>query len=133
MSYKLFLDDVRNPGDVTWVTLPEGPWVVLRDYHAFCDHIMEHGGPEFVTFDHDLADEHYRPSMYNPDRHYSNYYTDGTFKEKTGFECAKWLVNRCFINKLPFPAYAVHTKNPIGAENIVGIIESYNRFFKENP
>lgn len=82
MSYKLFLDDERNPYKVTWVKLPLGPWVVVRNYDQFIKHITNHGIPSFVSFDHDLADEHYRQSMYDKDKHYSNYYTDGTFKEK---------------------------------------------------
>ena len=125
--YRLFLDDIRQPSDVTWVDLPPGPWVIVKNYEEFVKTITEKGLPGFVTFDHDLADEHYRKSMYNPDRHYNNYYTDGTFKEKTGYECAKWLVEYCLNNCFPFPTYAVHTMNPIGRENIVAYVESYKR------
>ena len=93
LFYKLFLDDERNPFHVAWVKghFP-GPWVVVRNYDQFVKEVTERGLPAHVSFDHDLADEHYRKSMYDPDKHYSNYYTDGTFKEKTGFDCAKWLV-----------------------------------------
>jgi len=90
---KLFLDDIRNPENVTWIKLPSGHWEIVRNYTEFCDHITKNGMPTFISFDHDLADEHYRQSMYNPDKHYSNYYTDGTFKEKTGFHCAQWLID----------------------------------------
>ena len=94
------------------------------------DYTTKHGLPSFVTFDHDLADEHYRPSMYNPDRHYTNYYTDGTFKEKTGFHCAQWLVDYCLENKLAFPDYQIHTKNPVGYTNIASYIENFKRFIQ---
>jgi hypothetical protein len=124
MSYRLFLDDVRDPYKVTWVQMPLGPWVIARDYAEFCGIIETKGVPEFVAFDHDLADEHYRPSMYNPDRHYSNYYTDGTFREKTGYDCAKWLIEYCFEKKLPLPARVCHSMNPIGRENIQKLFES---------
>jgi hypothetical protein len=125
--YKLFLDDERDPYKVTWVQMPLGPWEIVRSYDEFVKTITNKGLPSFVAFDHDLADEHYRRSMYNPDRHYSNYYTDGTFKEKTGYECAVWLVNYCIDNNTDFPQYVVHSMNPIGKENIVGYIESYKR------
>lgn len=127
-NYKIFLDDVRKPEDVTWTQLPPGPWCIVRNYAEFVKTVLEKGLPSFIAFDHDLADEHYRPSMYNPDRHYTGYYTDGTFKEKTGHACAVWLCQYCAEKNLPVPEYAVHSKNPIGVENIVAFIESYKRF-----
>jgi hypothetical protein len=125
--YKLFLDDERDPYKVTWVEMPLGPWEIVRSYAEFVKTITEKGLPIFVAFDHDLADEHYRRSMYNPDKHYSNYFTNGTFKEKTGYECAVWLVNYCIDNNTDFPQYVVHSMNPIGKENIISYIESYKR------
>jgi len=127
MSYKLFLDDQRWPNKVTWVELPPGPWAIVRDYKAFVYHITKNGLPLFVTFDHDLAEEHYRPSMYNKDGRYSNYYTDGTFKEKTGYDCAKWLCEYCLDNNLEFPEYQVHSMNPVGKQNIVQYIEHFKK------
>lgn len=125
--YKLFLDDVRMPNQVTWVPMPASPWTIVRNYKQFVDHISKSGLPFFVAFDHDLADEHYRPSMYNPDKHYTQYYTDGTFKEKTGYDCAKWLCDYCAEKNLDFPEYVVHSMNPIGRENIHSIIQSLKK------
>ncbi len=105
--YKLFLDDERKPSQVKWVPMPLGPWVIVRDYATFVDYITKNGIPAFVSFDHDLA--------------------DGTFKEKTGFHCAQWLVEYCLDKDLPFPEYQVHSMNPIGKENIRQYIESFNR------
>lgn len=127
MYYNLFLDDIRKPKDVKWIELPVVYWTVVRNYKEFVDIVKKQGLPQWVSFDHDLADEHYRPSMYNPDGHYSNYYTDGTFKEKTGYECAKWMVDYCIEKKLPFPQYCVHTKNPIGEKNIISYIENFKK------
>ena len=121
---RLFLDDERDPYKVTWVEMPLGPWEIVRSYREFTDWVTKNGVPAFVSFDHDLADEHYRKSMYNPDRHYSNYYTDGTFKEKTGRCCAQWLVELCLDSKIPIPPYQVHSMNPIGQENIRSVMES---------
>ena len=128
--YKLFIDDVRNPSDVKWVQLPLGPWEVVRNYNEFVSHVTKNGLPSFVAFDHDLADEHYRPSMYNKDGHYSNYYTDGTFKEKTGYDCAKWLIEYCMNNNKMFPNYEVHSMNPIGKMNIKSIVENFKSTIK---
>jgi len=126
--YKLFLDDERNPYKVTWATghFP-GPWEIARNYDDFARIVTAKGLPAYVSFDHDLADEHYRKSMYDPDKHYSNYYTDGTFKEKTGHECAKWLIDYCIERNLSFPGYQVHSLNPIGKENIISLVESFKR------
>jgi len=129
--YHLFLDDERWPKDVTWVRLPSVPWQVVRSYAAFVEIVEARGIPATVSFDHDLAQEHYRPSMLNPDRHYSNYYTDGTFKEKTGRCAAKWLVEKCLDEGLPIPPYTVHSMNPIGVENIVSIMENGLRVQRE--
>ncbi len=125
MSYCLFLDDVRQPHQVTWVRYPiVRGWAIVRSYAEFVSMVKEKGVPVFVSFDHDLADEHYRPSMYNPDRHYSNYYTDGTFKEKTGYDCAKWLIEHCFEKNERLPSWVCHSLNPIGRENIDKLFQS---------
>lgn len=101
--YNLFLDDIRNPEDVTWVALPRCEWVVVRSFVEFVDVVTQRGVPAFITFDHDLADAHYgnMPSA-----------------EKTGYNCAKWLVEFCMDNRTKIPEFAVHSMNPVGAENI---------------
>ena len=58
--YHLFLDDERNPSSVTWVRLPYVQWEVVRSHKEFTEFVNDFGLPEFVTFDHDLADEHYK-------------------------------------------------------------------------
>jgi hypothetical protein len=132
-KYRLFLDDIRTPKDVPkyWpnadkiAPYSEDVWVVVRNFNAFCKAIKLNGIPEFISFDHDLSDQHYRPSMYNPDGHYSQYYTDGTFTEKTGYDCAKWLIDYCKTHKKALPLYAIHSMNPIGAKNIDDILQDY--------
>lgn len=119
--YHLFLDDERAPHRVTWVTLPMGPWVVVRNYDHFVKYITQYGLPKFVTFDHDLSTEHYVQGASGTTPTYENY------KEKTGYDCAKWLVEYCIKHNLDFPEYQVHSMNPIGAENIRSYIESYKK------
>jgi len=120
--YKLFIDDVRNPQDVKWVQMPLGPWVIVRNYDQFVKHIMEHGLPSFVSFDHDLGPEHYVTGT-------PKY---GEYKEETGYACARWLVDYCTEYLMHFPEYQVHSMNPIGAENIRGYIENFKKHHRPN-
>jgi hypothetical protein len=108
MTYKLFLDDVRYPGEVTWVKFENGPYEIVRSYEQFVEHITTNGLPDYVCFDHDLNDIHYGGN-----------YSD----ERTGYHAAVWLVEYCHENKLEFPNYVVHSMNPVGKENIEKYIE----------
>lgn len=127
MPYKLFLDDVRFPIQV-FRTTTNMEWKVVRSYDEFVKIIEEQGLPFMISFDHDLADEHYRQSMYDKDKHYTKYYNDGTFKEKTGYHAAQWLVTYCLDKNIDLPKWNVHSMNPIGKENITGLLTSYEKF-----
>ena len=119
MSYHLFLDDVRMPGDASWVRLPSARYDIVRSYDEFVEFIQERGVPEFVSFDHDLADEHYVAMLLESQGKHADY-----GPEKSGYDCAKWLVNFCDDQGVKFPGYAVHSMNPTGAENIINYIEN---------
>lgn len=128
---KLFLDDIRIPKDAIGLVPSnmnqfywENDWDVVKNYSEFCDYIQKYGSPDFVSFDHDLADDHYNDLF--SDENWSKNDTDvvlkyDDYKEKTGYECAKWLVDYCLENGLQLPDYAVHSANPVGKKNI----ESY--------
>lgn len=115
-EYYLFLDDLRSPGDVTWVNLPSASYRVARNYNQFVENVCNLGLPVFVSFDHDLADEHYIKMMQGELHDYGD--------EKTGYECAQWLVDYCVKHNLKFPAYAVHSLNPVGRERIDNYIRN---------
>lgn len=118
-SYYIFLDDERFPSQVKWTSIPDLPWTVVRSYANFKALIELKGYmPQCISFDHDLSLEHYVDLCKN-DRDYDKYI------EKTGYDCAKWLVNYCMNNDLKIPEYYVHSLNPIGAKNIISILESY--------
>jgi hypothetical protein len=127
MIYNLFLDDQRNPKDVSWVALPLVQWTIVRNYKQFVDTVTRLGIPSRVTFDHDLADEHYkefdrcRRELLIGDAKKFQY---EKMNEKTGYDCAKWLANYCVDKNIPIPEYYVHTLNGIGAANIFSILES---------
>lgn len=122
---KLFLDDVRNPEDCVGYMYKrigklnpvylEG-WIVVRNYQEFVFAIEQYAGMiTHVSFDHDLADEHYTALINNTD--ISN------CKEKTGLDCAKFLKSYYQKLNLPLPVMFVHSMNPVGTENIVNLFK----------
>ena len=121
-KYNLFLDDIRVPTDVTWAEIPINQhYSVVRSYKEFVDLITLRGLPKMVCYDHDLADSHYGLGLENIEIPYDSY------SEKTGYDCAKWLVNYCAGKNIKHPPYVVHSLNPIGKKNIESYINSYNR------
>jgi hypothetical protein len=48
--------------------------------------------------------------------------------EMSGFECAKWLVDYCIDNDTDLPQWTIQSANPVGADNINGILNSYKKF-----
>lgn len=124
MSYYLFLDDERVPAQVTWVAIPNVFYNVVRNYNEFVRFIEDHGVPVFVSFDHDLADEHYAIMLKDCQENNTGqllFAVPENVKdmdyglEKTGYDCAKWLVDYCADNRQKFPEFTVHSMNPIGA------------------
>ena len=122
-GYKLFLDDERYPEQVTWVQLPtnfRNHYKIVRSYDEFVRCIERRGLPEFVTFDHDLAMEHYREGFAGAAPKYEEY------KEKTGYHCAEWLVHYCVMNDLQIPPFQVHSMSPVGRDNIRRVLDAAN-------
>ena len=113
---KLFLDDTRNPPDFTWD--------VVRSFPQFVAYINLHGVPDVISFDHDLGDEHYNVWEDTPqviihsDKEIEYHY--GKFAEKTGYDCAKWLIEN---KHLPHTCI-VHSMNPVGKKNIEFLLEN---------
>lgn len=125
-NYFLFLDDVRHPshcisymghkmkGNNHYYTSKS--WVIVRNYREFVEIIQKRGLPEFVSLDHDLAEAHYDPSTWKESFKY---------REETGYDCAKWLVNYCIDHKQQLPEFIVHSMNPVGAENIEKLLHNF--------
>lgn len=135
MSYKLFLDDIRNPNSFL---KDINTWVVVRNYNDFVKIIKERGLPEFISFDHDLSYEHYpifdafeALAEGRKIRDLKNIPYD-TYEEKTGYHCAKWLIDHCIEKKEKLPDYQVHSMNTVGAENIRKLLEGFKKHQKEN-
>ncbi len=124
----IFLDDERKPWNVTWVELPNVCWQIIRNYKDFVEYITKNGPPEYVSFDHDLAESHY---PYN-DKEMNLYFKMGIIPYermdgKTGYDAAKWLCNYCQDKQIKFPKYFVHSMNPIGRTNILEYIKNWKK------
>ena len=112
---QLFLDDLRVPTDcisymhrrTAQYELYKGKWIIVRNYSEFTYWICENGLPDLISFDHDLGIE-----------------DEG---HPSGMECAKWLVEYCLDNQLKLPRWLVHSANPAGAENITGLLISFEK------
>jgi len=132
--YHLFLDDERSPKDCcNYMSNKRYYWdtefIVVRNYEGFVSTIKEqfkNGNlPESVSFDHDLADEHYAIGVSSKDDWDDyHFYSD---REKTGYDCAKFLTDFCTENNLPLPEYYVHSMNTIGRKNIVSWLENFKK------
>lgn len=126
----LFLDDIREPEQAFKYTKEkmfiEKNWDVVRNYDEFVAYIETNGLPNFISFDHDLADTHYTPEEYWDDYEKSKVWQESQIhKEKTGYECAKWLVDYCMDNKLRCPDFYCHSMNPVGKDKIVGLLNPF--------
>ena len=113
---KIYLDDVRTPLDLDWI--------VVRNYDEFISKVKEIGleNIELISLDHDLGDTamiEWRRNVYH------NYTLDyDNITEKTGMDCAKWLVNQ-WLEGSPVVEVVVHSANAIGSANIMGYINNY--------
>ena len=113
----LYLDDVRIPKD--------DRWEVVTNYDEFVAHIKLNGleNYECISLDHDLGEEAMQ-------EYYRNVATNGFIEynnigEKTGLDCAKFLVAEAINKKIPLPKVYCHSANPIGAINIMNCINGY--------
>lgn len=132
MDINLFLDDIREPIDAYSYTNESmfelWDWIVVRDYNKFIEYIEVNGMPDFISFDHDLADSHYTPEYLWLDYNASKEWQDKQIhKEKTGYECALWLVNYCLDNKIKLPNYYSHSMNPVGKDKIIALLDNYKK------
>ena len=109
MKTKLYIDDIRIPD-------ANDNFVVVRSYDEAIYWMRTNGCPDYISFDHDLG--------FTPRKH------DNAI-ENSGYEVAKWMVENDLNAKSKFIPehfeFTVHSANPVGAANIVGLLQSYMR------
>jgi hypothetical protein len=118
----LYLDDVRTP--------KADNWQVVRSYDEFVAHIRMKGleNYEVISLDHDLGESAMTEYYTNVKPNYELDYN--RINEKTGMDCARFLVAEAMNKNIPLPTIYVHSANPIGSANIIGYINNYFRNYK---
>lgn len=79
-------------------------FILVTSYEEFVNFIKDDGWPNFISFDHDLG------------------------IGKTGFDCAKFLVDYCLDNQLDLPNFVVHSQNPVGKLNIESLLKNFQKY-----
>jgi hypothetical protein len=117
MKKRIYLDDVRTP-------IEKDQWVIVRSYDEFVEKINEIGleNIDMISLDHDLGDTAMAEWHRNVYKNYEFNYDNIT--EKTGMDCAKWLVEQWMDGK-PVVDVVVHSANAIGSGNMMGYINNY--------
>jgi hypothetical protein len=123
----LWLDDLRNPFLNEENKLPKEKGVIhwVLNYYEFTAWINKHGLPDIISFDHDLAEEHYTPEYFWDDYDASKKFQDWkskSYKQPTGEGCADFLIDYCIVRKLYLPKFYVHSANPVGADKIRSLL-----------
>ena len=103
----IFLDDERNPEDVTWIEYPVGAkFKVVRNSTEFIsvyEELTKLGVEYSISLDHDIQE------------------ITPNGKEVTGYDVLKMVCDVYFADGqayLPRTVYA-HTQNPVGRKNII--------------
>lgn len=133
MKTLLWLDDIRNPHIDNWLrdyapqfSNGEGGVVWVKNFDGFVNHIKNSGMPDMISFDHDLGEDIAREKV---NMGVNKKIARKQKKEaKSGYDCAKWLVDHCLDNQLPIPHFGVHSANPVGAENIRKLLNNAKKY-----
>ena len=95
----MYLDDIRNPKTT------DMDWVILRSSDEAIEYVKQNGLPSMASLDHDLGGE------------------------DTSMVFIKWLIEYDLDNDgVIIPAdfsWHVHSANPVGVDNINGLLNSY--------
>lgn len=134
MKTLLWLDDVRNPLEDSWIVFspipPPFKTVWVKSYSEFVEWIIKNGLPGAICFDHDLGmDVALEARSKGMSKRKSRLLKQ---QEKTGYDCAKWLVDYCMDNNLTLPPYNIQSANPVGKENINGLLKSFIKNYEGN-
>lgn len=108
MSWKLFIDDIRNP--------PNDDWVIARTSKKAIQLIKSFGFPTHISFDHDLGED-----------------DDAMKVAKWIVETDINEVEKGNNNWIPKNfSFTVHSANPVGKKNIESLLTQYLKFKFKN-
>lgn len=97
-KYSLFIDDERQPPK------DGNHWVVVKTSDEAISYVSRCGYPKYVSFDHDLGGN------------------------DTVMRFVYWILDRCLDRGIPLPfEWTVHSQNPVGRDNIIGILKSFEK------
>lgn len=126
----LWLDDARDPFKNDWLIFsPVNDYenvVWIKNYNDFVNYIENNGLPYAICFDHDLSD--FQALKFGTDMLDD---VDLPENEKTGLDCAKYLVDYCLDRNLPIPHYNIQSANPVGKANIDMLLKNYEKYFNK--
>lgn len=131
----LWLDDTRDPSENDWLIFSpigrnvETFWVT--GYEEFVDWITTNGLPDGICFDHDLGfkvDPNVEKVQIYKGEISSHSLSVWDEEEKSGYDCAKWLVGYCMDNNKDIPPYGIQSSNPAGRENIDKLLQNFKKF-----
>lgn len=110
MKTLLWVDDARNLMEDDWMNFsPIGrncKVVWAQSYQEAID-FLEKEWPDAICLDHDLGEE------------------------KSGYDIAKYIVDKCIDEGKTLPEFASQSANPVGRENILNLFNNYCKFKKK--
>lgn len=132
----LWLDDIRDPSSGNWIRdfAPEffsfRKIVWVKSYEEFTRWIKYNGLPRKICFDHDLGEDMAMELVANG----VNKAKAREIKKlaKSGYDCAKWLVDYCLDNKVQIPEWNIQSANPVGKENIGSLLSNARKHLEKN-
>ena len=133
MKKLLWLDDIRDPFVGDWLSQyapqfsgGEGEVTWVKNYREFTEWIDKNGLPYMIAFDHDLGQDVANDKVENGMSKRKSRREKRT--EMSGFECAKWLIDYCIDNNTELPQWTIQSANPVGADNINGLLNGFKKF-----
>ena len=103
----IWLDDFREPAHFLYedMNCKKEDITICKNYDEFVTAVQKEY-PDWICFDHDLGEG------------------------KTGYDCAKWLINYCMEKGWNVPDWSIQSSNIVGACNIDIILKNYRKYWK---
>lgn len=109
MKILLWVDNIKNPYNNDYINdnFIKQDWKVIwtKSYKETID-FLENNWPNGIFIDYDLGEE------------------------KTGYDIAKYIVDKCISNNYKLPHYASQSNNPVGRKNIIDLFRNFDKFNK---